>query len=261
MPFLQVDGTPFHYREAGDGPVLVMLHGLGASLEDWEFQIPFFSEDFRCIAIDLRGFGKSGRGKGGLSLQRFADDVWSVLSQLQVHRFFLIGHSMGGAVALQLTLDHPQAVGRLVICNSVPAFVPQTLKQHFEVWYRMLVMRLLGPFRMAQIGAMRMFPHPDQAALREKSIQRGSRGSSRNYVQALRALTRWSVISRLHELQMPVLVLAAEHDYFTREEMLQFAHALPRGRFHLFANTHHGLPLEAPEHFNRVVRKFLRGAA
>lgn len=261
MPFLQVDGTSFHYQESGTGPVLLLLHGLGASIDDWEYQIPFFSRYYRCIAIDLRGFGRSGRGKGALSLQRFANDIWSVLSQLQVHQFCMIGHSMGGAVALQLTLDHPQAVTRLVITNSVPAFVPQTLKQHFEIWYRMLVMRMLGPLRMAQIGALRMFPNPDQTELREKSIQRGARGSSKNYVQALRALTRWSVISRLHELQMPVLVLAAEHDYFTREEMLQFAHALPRGRFHLFANAHHGLPLELPRHFNRVVQKFLRGSA
>ena len=59
--------------------------------------------------------------------------------------------------------------------------------------------------------------------------------------------------------RVPVLVIAAEHDYFSREDMLQFAHALPKGRFHLFAGTHHGLPLEAPERFNPVVLKFLEG--
>jgi 3-oxoadipate enol-lactonase len=107
-----------------------------------------------------------------------------------------------------------------------------------------------------RISAQRMYPGEEQQVLREKSAMRGARNGP-SYLQALRALTRWSVLPRLQELQMPVLVLAAEHDYFTREEMLQFAHALPKGRFHLFAGAHHGTPLEQPQAFNAVVLKFL----
>jgi pimeloyl-ACP methyl ester carboxylesterase len=118
------------------------------------------------------------------------------------------------------------------------------------------MMRLLGPVRLAEIGALRMYPGEHQQALREKSIQRGSRNGP-SYLESLKALTRWSVLNRLQDLRMPVLVLAAEHDYFTREDMVQFAHALPKGRFHLFPGTHHGLPLEAPELFNPAVLKFL----
>ena len=257
MPQIEVAGETFQYQEAGQGFPLVLLHGLGSSAEDWEFQLPAFAPRFRVIALNLRGFGGSARGSGRLSIPRFADDVWAQLQQLGVRRFHLVGHSMGGAVALQVALDHPQAVARMVITNSVPSFRPKTLQQHFEVWYRQIVMRLFGPARLARIGAMRMYPGPEQQALRDKSAARGAR-NGRSYLESLRALTRWSVVDRLRELTMPVLVVAAEHDYFSREDMLQFAHGLPKGRFHLFEGTHHGLPLEAPQLFNPLVLKFLR---
>jgi pimeloyl-ACP methyl ester carboxylesterase len=117
-------------------------------------------------------------------------------------------------------------------------------------------MRILGPARLSKIGAERMYPGENQQVLREKSIERGARNGA-SYLESLKVLTRWSVLNRLRELRMPVLVLAAEFDYFTREDMLQFAHALPKGRFNLFPGTHHGLPLEAPHLFNTAVLKFL----
>jgi pimeloyl-ACP methyl ester carboxylesterase len=260
MPQIEVDGSALYYEEAGEGLPLVLLHGLGASLEDWECQMPVFSQRYRVIAMDLRGFNRSPHGPGALSIPRFAADVWAMLAHLGVDRFHLIGHSMGGAVALQLALDHPGAVIKLVIANSVPSFRPQTIKQRFEVWYRQVLMRLLGPLRLAQVGAQRMYPGEHQQALREKSAERGARNGP-SYLEALKALTRWSVLARLQELRMPVLVLAAEHDYFSREDMLQFAHALPKGRFHLFPDAHHGLPLEQPQAFNAAVLKFLDGGA
>lgn len=257
MPYIEVDGAQLYYEESGQGMPLVLLHGLGETSEFWEFQTPVFSQHYRVIAIELPGFGRSVHRGNSHSIKGMAQNVWDALGRLEVKEFCLVGHSMGGAVAQQLALDHPQAVAKLVLTNTVPAFRPMTFRQHFEVWYRQLVMRLLGPVRLAHIGAQRMFPHDHQQALRAKSEARGMRNNGRNYLNALRALTQWSVLDRLREFTMPVLVLAAEHDYFSREDMLLFAHGLPKGRFHLFPGTHHAMAMEVPEEFNRVVLKFL----
>ena len=258
MPRVRIDDLDLYYEEAGAGPPLVLLHGLGASLEDWEGQVPEFSRQFRVITPDLRGFGRSARGHRGMSIAQLAQDVRGLLDHLGVREFDLVGYSMGGAVAQQIALDRSQTVRRLVIANSVPTFRPRTLRQRFEIVYRLAVMSLLGPRRLAEIAALRMFP--EQPELRARSIARGIAYNTRaGYLGALRALTRWSALERLHELQMPVLVIGAEHDYFSRADLVQFAHALPHGRLHIVKGAHHGLPLEMPAQFNRRVLRFLAG--
>jgi 3-oxoadipate enol-lactonase len=259
MRMNEAAGAGLYYEEHGHGTALVLLHGLGESSEFWEYQIPVFAEKHRVIAIDLPGFGNSARHGKAYSIPAMAEAVWGTLVKIGLKHFHLLGHSMGGAVAQQLTLDHPSAVIKLVLANTVPAFKPMTPRQYFEVWYRKLVMRLLGPARMARIGALRMFPGENQQNLRAKSEARGLRNDGKNYLDALGALTRWSVLHRLHEFTLPVLVLAAEHDFFSREDMVQFAHGLPKARFHLFPGTHHAMAMEIPQKFNAVVLKFLDG--
>ncbi|MDD3762652.1 MAG: alpha/beta hydrolase [Nevskiales bacterium] len=259
MPKLRVDDFDLHYEEAGSGPPLLLLHGLGASLEDWEHQIPAFAEHFRVIAPDLRGFGHSGSGRRRVGVARYAADVKALMDALDIHGCRLVGHSMGGAISLQLTLDHPSRIERLVIANSVPSFKPQSARHYIEFLYRLVVMGMLGPARLAEIGAQRMFPDPADALQRRKLIERGRRNSRGIYLGALASLGRWSVLERLHELQMPVLVAASQHDYFGHAETVRFAHALPRGRLHWFKGAHHGLPMEQPAAFNQVVLNFLTG--
>lgn len=261
MPIARVGDLDINYSEAGSGPPLVLLHGLGGSATDWEHQLPHFAQRYRVVVPDQRGFGQTPRGRGLPSVPRFSADLRGLLDHLGIERFHLIGHSMGGAVALQFALEHPQRVQRLVIANSVPSFQPQSARHYLEFAYRWMVMGLLGPARLARIGAHRMFPEPHQAAERARSIARGSRNTRAAYLGALAALGRWSVISRLGELQMPVLVVASEHDYFGHAETVKFAHALPRGRLQVVDGAHHGLPSEHPETFNAIVQKFLDAPA
>lgn len=260
MPVVRVDDVEMHYQEAGHGPPLVFLHGLGGSSDDWEHQIPQFAAHYRVLAPDLRGFGRTAAGDRRLSVARLAADVGAFLDTMGVTRFRLVGHSMGGAVSLQYALSCPGRIERLVIANSVPSFQPQSARHYVEFLYRLAVMGMLGPARLAGISAMRQFPDPQHEALRAKLIARGARNSRATYLSALASLGRWSVVDRLHELTVPVLVAASQHDYFGHEETVKFAHALPRGRLHVFKSAHHGLPMEQPEAFNAVLERFLRGA-
>ncbi|MFC4251382.1 alpha/beta fold hydrolase [Sinimarinibacterium flocculans] len=256
MPRVRVGDVDLYYREAGSGAPLLLVHGLGGSSLDWEHQLAYFAARYRVLAPDLRGFGDSARGRGALSVRAHVADIAGFLDAMKVTRCRLIGHSMGGAVAQQFALEQPQRVERMVIANSVPSFRPRSPRHHLEFLYRLVVMAVLGPARLAEIGARRSFPDPAQAAQRARAVARGARNSRRNYLAALQALSTWSVIERLDELQMPVLVAASEHDYFGHDETVMFAHALPRARLHLFKGAHHGLPGEQPAAFNAVVERF-----
>ncbi|MFI4978761.1 MAG: alpha/beta fold hydrolase [Nevskiales bacterium] len=220
MPYAELPGVRLHYEEAGAGPPLVLLHGIGASCKDWEYNIPAFARDYRVIAPDLRGFGRSERS-GNYSVATFASDIWHLLDQLQVERFHLIGHSMGGAVALQMAVDRPQ--------------------------------------RLSSAVAGKLFPGPHQQALRDRATAGGMANDRGVYLETLKQLLGWSVLEQLDRLIMPVLVLAAEHDYFPVTDAEVFARALHDAHLKIFAGMHHAVPLEAPQAFNTAVLRFLTG--
>src|SRR3546814_18395619 len=108
-------------------------------------------------------------------------------------------------------------------------FKPQTRPHFAEFADRLVVMGLLGPARLARIGAQRMYPGGDQAEQREKSAARGERTSRYSYLSALAALGHWSVLERRDELRLPVLIVGAAPDYYKHEENVRFSNALPSG--------------------------------
>ena len=260
MGVLRVEGARLWFQQAGAGAPLVLLHGLGASSADWEYQVPEFARGYQVVAPDFRGHGASDRS-GEYGVARFAADTWALLDHLKLRAPTLVGHSMGGAVAMQMALDRPGAVPRLVLANTLPSFLADTPAKRAMLWLRLIMMGLLGPRRMSEIMTRRLYPHPGQAKLRARVAKRNARNDRNAYLASIRALTRWSVRDRLRELAMPVLVLASEHDYFEGDEVDRFLAALPDGRLRRFAGARHGLPLEQPEVFNRAVLEFLEATA
>lgn len=261
MAVAQVGDCRLHYIDRGQGPVLVLLHGLGGSGFDWEHQVPFFASRYRVIVPDLRGFGASTRGWRLLTVRRCARDVRELLDQLGITRYALVGHSMGGAIAQQLALEDSAGVERLIITNSLPSFRPRRLRHVREIAYRWLVMAVFGPARLSRRTATRLYPLPEQAALRERSERRGARNSRLSYLMALSSLSCWSVLSRLPRLAIPVLVLEAEFDYFAHADIAHFAQVLPQVEMVSVPDAHHALPSEQPEAFNARVDAFLRARA
>jgi pimeloyl-ACP methyl ester carboxylesterase len=249
-----------HVAEVGRGEPLVLLHGLGASNDDWEYQLAAFSKRFHCIAPDFRGFGLSPR-VSPYSIEQFAGDIWTLLEGLGIDRFRLIGHSMGGAVAMQMAVDQPGRIESLVLADTLPSFRTNTLGRRMMFATRYATMGLLGPKRLAGAIAMKLFPNADQAALRERVRLRGESNDRGVYLETIRNLVTWAVTDRLSRLSMPVLVVAAEHDYFPLADAEAFAHALPDARLIVFPGAHHALPLESPQEFNAAVLQFLDAPA
>lgn len=256
MGTVRVEGARLYYQSAGAGRPLLLLHGLGSSSHDWEHQVPELSRHFHVIAPDLRGHGASAR-TGGYSVERFAADTWQLLDQLGHSRVDVLGYSMGGAVAMQMALDRPGAVRRLILSNTLPSFRVDTLAKRWLLWSRLMLMGWLGPRRLSEVMTRRLYPRPDQAELRARVARRNAGNDKNVYLETVRALTRWSIADRIGRLTMPVLVLAAEHDYFLRRETDAFVAGLADARVEHFPGTRHGLPLELPEAFNRAVLDFL----
>lgn len=108
-----------HYQLHGSGSPLVILHGLFGTLENWGSQIKAFSEHFQVIAVDLRNHGRSPHADR-MDYSVMAEDILALLDDLALDRINLLGHSMGGKVAMQLALNHPERIDKLLIVDIAP---------------------------------------------------------------------------------------------------------------------------------------------
>lgn len=145
MPLIEANGLRLHVQELGDGPPVVMLHGvLLDSLATWYFTVaPRLARRHRVVLLDWRGHGRSERPATGYGLRSLARDVAAVVDELRLERPAVVGFSYGGTVALRYAADRPDDVGRLAVVDApLPLAGPRGLAwlerpledQPFEEW-------------------------------------------------------------------------------------------------------------------------------
>ena len=259
MPTLQLNDIDLMVEVLGEGEPLLFIHGLGSSHRDWEAQVEYFSDRYQVIVFDVRGHGQSSKPAGPYSVPLLAADTVSMLNALGIGPVHAVGISMGGMIALQLALDHPQAVRSLVIVNSGAEFVVRNLKERMQVWQRFLIVRLLGMRKMGEVLGGRLFPKPEQEGLREVFVERWAKNDPRAYQEAMRAIVGWSVVDRLGDIGCPTLVIASDNDYTPVAEKEAIVDQIAGAELVVMEDARHAVTAEQPEQFNAVLEGFLSG--
>lgn len=259
MPYQQVRDMAMYYEIAGEGEPVLLLHGLGSSLRDWERQIPIFAERYQVIVCDVRGHGRSQKPPGPYSVPQFTADVTGLLHHLQIKSAHILGLSMGGMIAFQLAVDEPQLVKSLVIVNSGPELVPRTWQEHLAIWQRLLISRLMGPQKMGEVISQRLFPDPQQADMQQTMALRWAENDKAAYLAATKALIGWGVTQYLAQIDCPTLVITADQDYTPVAAKEAYVQQMPQARLQVIANSRHATPIDQAERFNTAVLQFWAG--
>ena len=257
MPYFDNDGCQLHYEDYGHGTPVLLIHGLGSSTLDWEFQIPVLSARYRVLALDVRGHGRSDKPRERYRMVDFADDVAALIEHLQLPPVHLVGISMGGMIGFQLGVDQPHLLRSLTIVNSAPEVKAHNLRERLEIAKRWLLARLLPLETLAKALGKLLFPRPEQAELRRKVEQRWPRNDKRAYLASLDAIIGWGVRERLQRITCPTLVISADRDYTPIEHKQAYVTELPDARLQVIDNSRHATPLDQPQHFNTVLLDFL----
>ncbi len=257
MPVLDTDDLDIYYEIHGEGPPLVLIHGLGSSTLDWESQVVFLSKHFQTIAIDLRGHGKSGKPPGPYSVPLFASDTAKLIQFLDLPPAHVAGISMGGMVAFQLALDAPKLVKSLIIINSGPELVLRTFQERMAFLQRTLIVRCLGMGQMAQLLAKILLPEPHQKSLQRTLVQRWAKNDKKAYLASLRAIIGWSVADRISTILCPTLVISADNDYTPVSFKEAYISKMTRAKLAVIRNSRHLSPVDQPGQVNDALMKFL----
>jgi pimeloyl-ACP methyl ester carboxylesterase len=256
MPKLRVNNTELYYEMEGSGPPVLLLHGLGSSTREWEYQVPALARAHRVIAMDVRGHGRSERVPGPYSVTGFARDAAALLQALEATPAHVVGLSMGGMIAFQLAVDAPEAVRSLTIVNSGPAMIIRDPRLRSLIRLRLVLTKLFGMRSIARMIADPLFPDPGQEHLRDRFRAAIAANDPRCYRAALRALYGWSVAERIGGIRCPVLIVSSDHDYTPVEFKREYSRSIPGARVVVIENSRHAAPLDRPEELNRLILEF-----
>ena len=271
--------TQLAYQEWGQGPeTLLFIHGLSSNLQVWTRNLPVLSARYRCIAVDLPGYGQSPALPGQVSLQRFSALLIELLYQLGATEATLLGHSMGGQVALTAALRYPRTVRRLVL--AAPAGF-----ERFRPGEKRLIRRSFLPATVAGARATQLrknlrysfyryteaaaFMVADRLAMLEEPER--LRAYAQTVSRSVDAMLDEPVFDRLCLVQQPVLVLFGEQDPLIPNRLFRplskprrIAQAgvaqLPQGSLQMLPACGHFVPFEQAEAFNQAVAFFLARA-
>lgn len=239
-------------------PVVVLLHGLGVNSKSWSLQFPALTKSgYRTIAPDLPGFGQSNqvpfRG-----IQQVSCEIAAMLQILTSERVFLVGISMGGILALQLTLDHPQVVAKLVLVNSMAKLdLNKPLMWPYYFW-RYLLIQTKGLETQAEVVAERLFPAPDDNLFRQATVESIMEADLASYRTAMKSIARYNAEKRLTEIGCPILVITGENDTTIPLSIQRhMAGRIPRAVHILIKDAGHAVTIDQAEHFNCAVLEFL----
>lgn len=257
MPYFDNDGCQLHYEDYGHGQPLLLVHGLGSSTNDWEYQIPALSQHYRVLALDVRGHGRSDKPREAYQISDFADDAAALIEHLQLPPVHLVGISMGGMIGFQLGVDCPHLLRSLTIVNSAPEVKARTPGEWLEVAKRWTLSRLLSLESIAKALGRLLFPKPEQTELRRKVEERWPRNDKRAYLASLDAIIGWSVREHLANITCPTLVITADRDYTPVERKREYVAQMPNARLLVIENSRHATPMDQPKRFNDALLAFL----
>jgi pimeloyl-ACP methyl ester carboxylesterase len=254
------DEHPIAWREAGPpgGPLVVLLHGLGGSRISWEPQLAALAAaGFRALAWDQPGYGASDPPPAwNFGVLTTAAARWIERVDERAH---VVGLSFGGMVAQHLALAHPVLVKSLVLADTSPAFGLDG-ETTPEDWTEARLAPLRAGETPATIaeGVLRSIMAPDAHGLEEATAAM-SRISPLALEDAVRCLTTHDVRDRLHEIDVPTLVVVGEHDRETPPSYSEhLAASIPGARLVVVPGAGHLTPTERPDAFDAELVAFLR---
>ncbi len=253
MPQIQLDGAEIYYAQAGQGhPALLFIHGAGADHTLWGEQISTLSKEFTVVALDLSGHGQSPARNYGISL--YAQEARAVCAALRVPTV-LVGHSMGGAVAMTIALDPPKNLTGLVLVGT-----GAKLRVHPQI----LELCQSDFARACDLIVTWAFALHAPSALRSRSRAQLERNGAETLWRDFASCNSFDVMDRLSELRLPTLIVCGTEDQLTPLKYSEYLQAHIAGaQLRTIEDAGHMVMLEQPAALNQVLRDFcisLRGS-
>lgn len=272
--FIEIKNYNIAYIDEGNSKnILLFIHGLGSYLKAWDRNIPVLKNYFRCIAIDLPGYGKSSKHIHNGSVSFYVEIIYEFISKLNLQNVSLVGHSMGGQIASAYTIKHPEQINKLILVAPAgfetfngdevelikkiisPEIIFRTSDDQIRLNYKFNFFQM--PKEAEDMISDRIAIKDDEDFYKHCTVVSNS----------LFGLLNAPVFNRLKEIEIPTLILFGKDDLLipnkslhqtSPEEIAQIgASQIKNSKGILLEECGHFLQYEKPDEFNSQMIPFI----
>ncbi len=253
MPRVKVSGSNIYYRSNRrridpEKGTLLFIHGAGGSSFVWRAQFDFFRQDYQIVLIDLPGHGGSG-GEGESSINAYRDFIREFMDIFPLKSVWIIGHSMGGAIAMSLALKEPGRLSGLILVGTgaklrVAPLIFQALEGDFEIAIKQSV----------QLS----FAKNTARELMDAHTKEMLKASPKVMLNDFRACDKFDIRTELPGIDLPTLIICGDEDQLTPPEYSEYLQErIKNSRLNIINGAGHMVAMEKPEEFNSILGQFL----
>lgn len=273
VKYLELHGDRVAYRDEGSGEVLLLIHGMAGSSDGWRELIPRLAKNYRVVAPDLLGHGQSEKPRGDYSLGAFAVSLRDLLDELGIAQATIVGHSLGGGVAMQFIYQHPDYCERLILISSGGlgndvGFILRLLSAPGAEF----VLPLIAPSPVLTVGnkigswfAGAGMKNPRASEIWRAYSSFSDRPTRDAFLRTLRSVVDYrgqavSALNRLHvRSELPTLAIwGADDNIIPVEHGHAAMDARPGGRLEVLPGVGHFAHVEAPNEVADIIDDFMR---
>lgn len=230
--FYDIRGMKMYAEVYGEGQPLLIIHGNGGSINNFIYQVPFFSEKYKVIIADSRAQGKSIDTRDSLTYEMMADDYAALLNEMKIDSAFVIGWSDGGINGLLLSIRHPEKVKKLAITGA--NIVPDTTSVPQSIWNMVT---------------------PTYTMLKNKK-NRNEQENAAYKLYRLLVEQPHIPLADLQKINCPTLVIGGDHDVIKEEHTFLIYKNIPNSYLWILPASGHSTPIVYKDDFNKVVDRF-----
>ena len=259
MPKVAVKDIEINYQEAGAGFPLILIHGLNGDLTGWALVLPEFSKHYRTIALDVRGHGGTSKPDQPYSIQGFSEDFYAFMNRLKIPKAHILGLSMGGAIAQQFALDHPEMIQSLVLVSTFSHIDEQA----YRAFTRLSQSLKEGGYpaffdEVVKLAFTPQFIAANPGPLAELKAKRVAINSPAAIGRATEACLAFNLKNEIAKISIPTLVVSGRKDVFTPVHLAEQIHRSIRGsEWKILEDVGHNLYIEKSSQLAQVVLEFL----
>lgn len=254
MPFFENLGAKLYFEDKGEGKVLLLLHGASWDMRQWKNEVEFFSTEYRVVTLDARGHGKSSLPKGTVSPDIFWKDAKALLDYLHIKTAIVCGLSMGGHTAIQLAINAPAQVERLILIGA-PCSNKFNLYERICVPINRACLRLMPMSWIAWSIALML----GTSTAAKEYIKEVVGSMNHDYFNRVwKAITSMESRSGLKTIKCPTLILIGEYDTLTKRQQPFIHQSIEHSKLAVIVGANHGTNLDNPTQVQQEIVEFIR---